>query len=350
MATATRRAKDHRFRAPPPTPVATGKGSRSAAVDDWVLAEYLDRSLKVPDLTLPESRFPTRSPFKDPPEVDLPAILGGEESAVRRVLAAVVEIGAFRIGGGGKVVAAEDVRAAIEAGGGVFGVPGELGRWLGRRGGIGEEFYLMRPMSSEDDKVLEKALRETYRTFREKMENVAVKMEMVAESISKVLSEHLKNQRCSMEIASNPSILCLRKYGCNDIQANQSENSHAKSLHSHALSLHISDDNHKFWIRSPGGSACFELPAGSILVTIGRKLQEWSNGEFKSATGETLLDLSADPNPSFSLEFMCTPLVLRHEPYHEIKKVSIVDQLLIMLLLFLFCNLWIWISFKFTNT
>ncbi|XP_010922721.1 uncharacterized protein [Elaeis guineensis] len=350
MATAARRAKGHRFRAPPPTPVATGKGSRSAAVDDWVLSEYLDRSLKVPNLTLPESCFPMRSPVKDPPEVDLPALLGGEESAVRRVLAAVVEIGAFRIGGRDKVAAAEEVRAAIEAGGAVFGVPGELGRCLGRRDGIGEEFYWMRPISSEDEKVLEEALRDTYRTFREKMENVAVKMEMVAESISKVLSEHFKNQRCSMEIASNPSILCLRKYDYNDIQANQSENSHAKSLHSHALSLHISDDDHKFWIRSPGSSACFELPAGSMLVTTGRKLQEWSNGEFKSATVEKLFDLSDDPNPSFSLEFMCTPLVLCHEPYHEIKKVSIVDQLLIVLLLFFFYNLWTWISFKFTNT
>lgn len=106
---------------------------------------------------------------------------------------------------------------------------------------------------------------------REKMENVSVKMEMVAESISKVLCRHIKNQRCS--IASNPSILCLRKYDSNDIQANQSENRHAKTLHSHALSLHISGDDHKFWIRSPGGSSCFELPAGSILVTIGRKLQ-----------------------------------------------------------------------------
>ncbi|XP_008798575.2 uncharacterized protein LOC103713426 [Phoenix dactylifera] len=350
MATAARGARGHLFRAPPPTPVATGKGSRSAAVDDWVLAEYLERSLKVPDLTLPESCFPTRSPVKDLPEVDLPALLAGEESAVRRVLAAAVEIGAFRIGGGGRAVAAEEVRAATAIGGGVFGVPGELGRWLGRRDGIGEEFYWMRPMRSEDEKVLEEALGDTYRIFRDKMENVAAKMEMVAESISKVLSEHIKNPRRSMEIASNPSILCLRKYDPHDIQANRSENSHAKSLHSHALSLHISGDDHNFWIRSPGGSAFFELPAGCILVTLGRKLQEWSNGEFKSATGEAIFELSDDPNRSFSLEFMCSPLVPCRELDHEIKKVSIVDQLLIMLLLFFFYSLWTRISFKFTNT
>lgn len=166
MATAARRAKGHRFRAPPPTPVATGKGSRSAAVNDWVLAEYLERSLTVPDLTLPESCFPTMSPVKDPPEIDLLALLASEETAVRQVLAAAVEIGAFRIGGGGKVVAPEDVRATIEVGGGVFGVAGELGRWLGRRDGIGEEFHWLRPMSSKDEKVLEEALRDNYRTFR----------------------------------------------------------------------------------------------------------------------------------------------------------------------------------------
>lgn len=344
MSTAVTRVRGHRFRAPPPTPIATGKGYRSAAVDDWVLADYLENSLKVPDLTLPESCFPSRSPVKTPPEVDLSALLADEESAVRRVLAAAADFGAFRIGGW-DAVTAKEVRAAIEAGGGVFGASGELGRWLGQRNGTGDEFYWRQSMRSEDERVLQAALPGTYWTFREKMENITAKMEMVAESISKVLSEHIKSQRCSMEIADNPSILCLRKYNTNDIQANRNENSPAKSLHSHALNLHISGDDHEFWIRSPGGSACFNMPAGSILVTLGRQLQEWSNGEFKSATGEMLFEPSDDPNPSFSLEFMCTPLILRHELDHEIKKVSIVDQLLIMVLIFFFYNFWTRIPF-----
>ncbi|CAL9755581.1 unnamed protein product [Musa acuminata subsp. burmannicoides] len=67
MATTTTKpmgARSHRFRAPPPTPIATGKGLRSAAVDDQVLSEYLDGSLRVPDLTLPGSYYPSRSPLK----------------------------------------------------------------------------------------------------------------------------------------------------------------------------------------------------------------------------------------------------------------------------------------------
>lgn len=349
MATAASRSRGHRFRAPPPTPIATGRGLRSAVVDDWILSAYLESSLKVPELTLPESCFPARPTVKARPDVDLPKLLSGEEAAILRVLAAAAEIGAFRIvGGGEEAVAAAEVREAIEAGCGVFGVSGELERG----DGIGKVFYWRRPMTPEDERALEEALPDTYRTFREKMDNVAAKLEMVAERIAKVLSEHMKNQSCSIEIAEEPSILSLTRYDSHDIRANRSdEGSYAKSLHSHALSLYVSGDDHEFWIRSPGGSACFKIPAGSILVTIGGQLQEWSNGEFKSASGKIVSEPSDDPNPSFCLEFMSTPAVLRRELDHKIKKVSLMDQLLIMLLLLvLFYSLWNCISSKFTST
>nr|DAD39102.1 TPA_asm: hypothetical protein HUJ06_013425 [Nelumbo nucifera] len=55
---------------PPPSPIDTAKGTRSAAVDDKVLSEYLERRLQIPDL---------RSIFKGhswiPSRVDLRSLI-----------------------------------------------------------------------------------------------------------------------------------------------------------------------------------------------------------------------------------------------------------------------------------
>ncbi|CAL9075111.1 unnamed protein product, partial [Musa textilis] len=119
-------------RAPPPSPIATGKGLRSAAVDDLVLTEYLEDSLRVPDLNLPESYFPSRSPLKALAEVEIHSLVSGDGFAVRQVLAAAAEIGAVHVAGGGAPLA-EEARAAIEACGVVFEAP-EGGRVRARWG------------------------------------------------------------------------------------------------------------------------------------------------------------------------------------------------------------------------
>ncbi|PWZ10459.1 hypothetical protein Zm00014a_020853 [Zea mays] len=38
---------------PAPTPIRTARGARTAAADERVLAEFLEASLRVPDLSLP---------------------------------------------------------------------------------------------------------------------------------------------------------------------------------------------------------------------------------------------------------------------------------------------------------
>ncbi|URD97990.1 hypothetical protein MUK42_30062 [Musa troglodytarum] len=378
MATATTKARGHRFRAPPPTPIATGKGLRSAAVDDRVLSEYLDGSLRVPDLTLPGSYYPSRSPLKVPPEVDLTSLVSGDESAIRRVLAAASEVGAVRVACG-ETSLVEQARAAIEAGAPLFATSeadknkGELGqRWFGRRDGVGEEFYWYRLRSPETEWLLQRTWPNSYRILRkgcgrpakyvlqnsrknnaagdkaqskarDKMENVAARMETVGECIAKILSEHVASQTPSKRIGKVQSVLCLRKYESHHSRNNMRELSDPKSLHSHALSLHIAGDDEDFCIRRAEGSAIFGMPAGDMLVTIGKPLQEWCNGELKSASGEILFQPTDDSSPSFSLEYMCSPLVLSHEPACGAKTISLVDQLLVMLVLALLYKIWSWI-------
>ncbi|XP_072954808.1 uncharacterized protein [Typha angustifolia] len=355
-ATATRPRRP-RFRAAPPTPIRTAKGSRSAAANDLVLAEYLENSLKIPDLTLPSSHFPTRSPLPPPPaiadEIDLEAILSGDAAAVHRLLAAATESGAFSIRGGDDV-AIGDVGSAIEVGSEVFRVSDEwrrreMGRWFRRRDAVGEEFYWYHPVTAEADRVLEEVLPDSYRILRDKMENIAAKLGMVAESVTAILSENAKNQKHSMMIGKVGSILCLTQYNSNQLRSNGSEFGSASSPHSYALSLHLSGCDQEFCLRSEEGSTFFRMPAGSILVTIGKQFQDWSCGEFKSAVGEILFELSDDANPFFSLEFFYSPKELHHVFDHKMT-VSILDQLLITVVaLALFYCIWIWIPSKLTS-
>ncbi|RWV79883.1 hypothetical protein GW17_00058921 [Ensete ventricosum] len=98
-------------------------------------------------------------------------------------------------------------------------------------------------------------------------------MEAVGECIAKILSEHVASQTRSKRIGKVQSVLCLRKYESHHSRNNMRELSDPKSLHSHALSLHISGDDDDFCIRRSEGSAIFGMPAGDILVTIGKPLQ-----------------------------------------------------------------------------
>lgn len=68
-------------------------------------------------------------------------------------------------------------------------------------------------------------------------------------------------------------------------------------------------------------------------------MQELCNGELKNASAEALFQPVDDSFTSFSLEYMCCPLVLSHGPDHETKTISLTDQLLVVLFLVLLYNL-----------
>ncbi|XP_042419276.1 uncharacterized protein LOC122007818 isoform X1 [Zingiber officinale] len=341
MATiAATRGNNQRFRAPPPSPIATGKGRRSAAVDDRVFSEYLDKSLRVPDLSLPGPYCRSKSPIKDPVEVDLRSLLSGDESIARRVLAAAAEIGAVPVVGGGEALA-EEVRAAIEAGKGVMNPEGErLSRyieknWFARRDGTVQEFVWYRSRSPETERLLQRTWPGSYLALRDNMECIALRLDTVADCIAKILSKYVTDPTPTKRLREVQSTLHLRKQVSPYTTSKTLDSIETKSRNSDVLSLHICGDHHEFCIHHPEGSIIIMLRAGDILVTIGKTLQELCNGELRSASAEALFQPVDDSFTSFSLEYMCCPLVLSHEPDpdpdHETKTISLTDQLLVVL-------------------
>ncbi|KAF0923666.1 hypothetical protein E2562_006646 [Oryza meyeriana var. granulata] len=278
--TATSRAPRRprvRARALPPTPIRTARGERSAAADELVFSEFLEASLRVPDLTLPRNKRSFRYPAPLPnPDVLARALLSGEPDAVRTAAGAAAESGAFRLGG---AVEADEVRAAVEAAEPVFRAPEEvkreLGRWFRRRDRVaGEEFYWFRPASSDADRVLDAALPgSTYQVFREKMEIIASKMEDLAQCVMRVLSDNSKNPKDSALPTEADSILCLTLYNCNKLKTHWNEFGSTDPANSYALSIHLSGRDQEICLRNQSGSTFFSLPAGSMLVTIGKQIQ-----------------------------------------------------------------------------
>jgi hypothetical protein len=159
-------------RHPPPRDAADADphGARTTPDDERVLAEFLEASLRVPDLSLPRGSASAsrrgagtgRDPFSRPCLGRRGHGAAGDSggSGVRRVPCdrrSRRSRGARRRGGGvgARVAASEEEKRG-------------LGRWFRRRDlEPREEFFWFRPMSAYEDRVLDAAfLGSTYRAFR----------------------------------------------------------------------------------------------------------------------------------------------------------------------------------------
>lgn len=116
------REKPIDFRAPPPSPVAAGR--RSSVRNDDVLTEFLEHSLRVPDLILPDRVFPRQKSSLDPPRIDLNSLgLSGNES-MGDILESIGQMGFCELVNHG--IEIDLIRSVAKAGGGIFQISPEL--------------------------------------------------------------------------------------------------------------------------------------------------------------------------------------------------------------------------------
>lgn len=109
------------FRAPPPSPVASGR--RSCVTNDDVLTEFLESSLRVPDLVLPDKIFPKQKFIENPSSVNFDSLgVPGSDSA-SRMLDSIARVGCFQLVNHG--IGCEFSNSAMAAAAGIFLVPPE---------------------------------------------------------------------------------------------------------------------------------------------------------------------------------------------------------------------------------
>lgn len=110
---------------------------------------------------------------------------------------------------------------------------------------------------------------------REKVDTLASKMEDIAKAVIRVLHDNVKNPKASAEPReAAPSILRLALYSSDTSSTCWNELDSTTAPNSHALSVHLCGQDRRICLRrSLGGSTVSTLPAGCMLVTVGKQIQ-----------------------------------------------------------------------------
>ncbi|KAK6129471.1 hypothetical protein DH2020_036784 [Rehmannia glutinosa] len=243
--------------APPPSPIPTAKGSRSAA--DPVLSEYIDASAQIPELSLPQHvhRF-------KPEEINYESLASRENDSVRRLLRSVREFGVLQIKNHG--ILTEELRFALANSERIFGLTVECCSSYGDH-----EKIVWR---GDDGQVMEEATaaigEQNYQIFRQKMGNVAKQLKAIAEELVQVIAP------CDVKQFEEPiklgeSTLSIYRYHrANIIDRISSVIGQTRQESGpYALSLHLLLESTEFcW-----ANLSFNTGPNTIVVTMGKELE-----------------------------------------------------------------------------
>ncbi|KAJ4822482.1 hypothetical protein Tsubulata_011635, partial [Turnera subulata] len=323
---------------PPPSPIPTGKGSRSAA--NKTLADYLDSysSLQVPDLVLPHS-MPSRDskPHQTPlPEIDYRSLESVEDGEEDLVLWCARGYGVFGITGHG--ISDQELRSLAL-------VADQVVRGLQEADGGFKDKNITWGLSGQGNMELARDFvgAQRCRDFSEMMENLASKLDALADRLCKIIVDNLGENQLVRSLDKKETILSLHR--CNHdthVELNPLPSSNKESSKSsesdHALCLYIPSTKTQFLVQSPQGPLSFDVEPHTIVVTMGKPIMEgWSLGDFKSFSGEVICKpLLQESQGTLLIELKCLPANTSNRSYNTI---SIRDQILIGLILTLLYNI-----------
>ncbi|XVE80763.1 hypothetical protein DITRI_Ditri15bG0006400 [Diplodiscus trichospermus] len=263
------------IKAPPPSPIPTATGSRSAANE--ILTEFLDKSLKVPDLTLPDSQD-LHHHQDQPYKVDFQSLALRESESVERLLRSAREFGVVRIGWQGIGTGDhEELRTLVKETARVFGVLEERDTgfrryWAQKR----EEIVWVGCKDERMEWARQYIGAELYQSFSEKMEKVGSKLEEVAEELGKILVENASNE-ARKRLGKAESVLSIYKYNYQDKMRNQNPDVDEEAENDHScdytLSLHLPTKHCEFSVKSGPRLSTFDAGPDTIIVTVGKQLQ-----------------------------------------------------------------------------
>ncbi|XVF74513.1 hypothetical protein PTKIN_Ptkin13bG0116300 [Pterospermum kingtungense] len=269
------------FRAPPPSPIASGR--RSCVTNDDVLSEFLEHSLRVPDLVLPDKVFPRQKFIDNPPKIDFQLLNSMDTDSLPNILDSIARIGCFQLVNYG--IPGESIRSALSAATGLFQLPPEKRTVVTRSP---EKLYGFEEVHGEEaDEVSEEfvwcrgeALKVEmegiwpvgYSNFSEKMETLLSDIEKVAEKILQVIRESFpeKSGYGNGDMMQGQDVIgsaCYLFKHSRNVSAEKWNNSSLRYDvirmlirgidYSHALCLHICDGSSEFHVYSKKGWVSF---------------------------------------------------------------------------------------------
>ncbi|KAK7294255.1 hypothetical protein RJT34_17142 [Clitoria ternatea] len=316
------------FRAPPPSPVASGR--RSSFANDDVLTEFLEASLRVPDLVLPDNIFPRHNHLEAPPIVDFVSLCFHRDDALRDVVFhSLSTLGCFQLLNHGIPLHLMD--SAADAAAGIFQVPplmrSALTRSPEKPWGF-EEFHAGDEQEEEGCEFSEefvwcndeefKLKMEAiwpigYPCFSENMGRLMRRIEMVGMKILDVIWD--SNDGVEFESGDEiGTVSCIYKHG----RDNRSSEGWGNSLkyevirmlirgtdYSHSLCLHVCNGSSEFHLYSKKSWLSFSPQQGAIIITAGDQTQILSGGQYKQVIGRPIFK-GEKKEESISMAFLCS--------------------------------------------
>lgn len=312
------------FRAPPPSPVAPGR--RSSFANDDVLTEYLQQSLKVPDLVLPDRVFPRQKWVQNPPRIDFEKLGSLENESGLEICELIAQMGCLELINHG--ISPDLMRLVLFLAGGIFQIPPEkkmtAARSPERRYGF-EEIHGEEEIRDQSEEFLwcdEQAMRLEmegiwpfgFSNFSQEMKKLSGKFEEVGRRVLVFLQHHNLKKFSPEEEEGTGKVWYIEKHGRNT-GSEQSENSLKYDVirmlirgseFPHALSLHVWSGSTDFHVYSKKGWVSFTPTQHSIVVTIGDKLQGWSGGQYKHVIGRPVFK-GENGQSNISMAFLYSP-------------------------------------------
>ncbi|XP_065867728.1 jasmonate-induced oxygenase 1 [Euphorbia lathyris] len=335
------------FRAPPPSPIASGR--KSSFANDDVLTEFLEH-LRVPDLVLPDNIFPRQIIFETPPVIDFQSLIHSDSDSIGRMLDSLARIGCFQLVNYG--IPSDSIKLALALAAGIFSTPPDKRAAVTRSP---ERAYGFEEVHGEEeneefvwcrDKNLKLDMESIwphsgYSNFSEKMERVVAKMEKVGKKIKKVVeekSEIFENGR--KEMVGVGSVCYFQRHKESDEKRGNLLGYEVIRMlvrgneHSHAFTFHLSSNFSQFHVYSKKGWLSFSPHKHAIIVTVGDQIQIESGGKYKQVLGRPILK----KEDSISMAFLYSPSSTSHKPDTISLTQQLVFFLLVTLLYQFFCS------------
>ncbi|KAI7727665.1 hypothetical protein M8C21_001121, partial [Ambrosia artemisiifolia] len=362
------------FRAPPPSPVASGR--RSSVANDEILSEFLNRSLRVPDLILPDRVFPRQnSKIQNLPKLnfkhlnDAPEL--SETHCVSQLIEVIAQTGCFELVNHG--ISGELLTSVVRSGAGVFRLSQEKKAVVCRSGERSYgfvEFHGDEKESNEefvwcrDDSLKSEMLKiwpDQYSDFSEKMENLMCEIENISKTLLKLFIDGSNPKRIHDDDGTREgevagSVCYIYKH-CPDTGMVLNDDDKCMdslrydvirmlirgSEHPHTLCFHVCDGSSEFHVYSKKGWVSFSPDCNALIITIGDQLQTWSEGKYKHVIGRPIFKGKLED---------CVSMALLYNPPHiptskgqKDKTISFGHQILFVLILIFLYNLF---SYVFT--
>ncbi|KAL5729032.1 hypothetical protein ACHQM5_002040 [Ranunculus cassubicifolius] len=351
----------HIFRAPPPSPIAH---RRSSVVNEDEISDFLEHSLRIPNLILPDQIFPKETQVKNLPEIDFLSFISSKTESISSFLESVASTGCVQLVNHG--ISGDLIRSVLIAASGIFGLPPE-----NKKNGTGssEESYGFEEFDSEEDietteefvwsrdeglKSMMDGIRlQGFPCFSKQMEILSTDIENIAQQVLSSFFEHAQIQSPRVDDISYKqelsNMVCYLHKHHKYTSVRKCDASlkldfirmliRGTSGCSHSMCVHVCDSSSEFHVYSKKGWISFTPSRDAIVMTIGDQIQEYSNGNYKNVIGRPIFK-GGDEEP-ISMAFMYSHSTITQSHGNKGKNISLWQQLMLALFLTLVYHFWV---------